>query len=127
MASYKQSHIHLTNPDPTKTAQFYTEIMGARVTNERRISDREIIDLDLGGIPIRISNRTGADDSLGGLQLGLHHLGLHVDDLDKAADEMKSTGVEFVVEPHSPRPGSKSAFIRTPDGVLIELMERKER
>ena len=125
MASYKQHHIHLTNPDPTKTAQFYTEIMGAQVTREQRTPDQEIIDLDLGGIPIRISNRTGADDSLKGLQFGLHHLGLVVDDLDRAADEMNSTGVEFVVKPHSPRPGSKNAFIRTPDGVLIELSERK--
>ena len=127
MASYKQDHIHLTNPDPTKAAQFYTEVMGARVTREQRMPDREIIDLDLGGIPIRISNRTGADDSWKGLQFGLHHLGLIVDDLDRAAAEMNSTGVEFVVKPHSSQPGSKSAFIRTPDGVLIELMERKGR
>lgn len=125
MASYKQHHIHLTNPDPTKTAQFYTEIMGARVTRKQKTPDQETIDLDLGGIPIRISNRTGADDSWKGLQLGLHHLGLTVDDLDRAAAEMDSTEVEFVVKPHSPRPGSKNAFIRTPDGVLIELIERK--
>ena len=126
MASYKLTHIHLTNPEPTKAAKFYTEGMGARVTSERSRPDQEIIDLDLGGIPIGISNRTGADDSLKGLQFGLHHLGLVVDDLDRAADEMKSTGVEFVVKPHSPRPGSKNAFIRTPDGVLIELSEGKE-
>ncbi len=125
MASYKQDHIHLTNPDPTKTAQFYTEIMGARVTRKKGTPGQEIIDLDLGGIPIRISNRTGADDSWKGLQLGLHHLGLTVDDLDRATAEMNSTGVEFIVKPHSPRPGSKNAFIRTPDGVLIELIERK--
>ena len=125
MALYKQNHIHLTNPDPTKTAQFYTETMGAQVIREQKTPDQEIIDLDLGGIPIRISNRTGADDSWKGLQLGLHHLGLTVDDLDRAAAEMNSTGVEFVVKPHSPRPGSKLAFIRTPDGVLIELIERK--
>ena len=126
MASYKLNHIHVTNPEPKKAAQFYIKGMGAKVTREVSRPDREIIDLDLGGIPIRISSRTGVDDSLGGLQLGLHHLGLHVDDLDKAADEMKSTGVEFVVEPHSPRPGSKSSFIRTPDGVLMEISERKE-
>ncbi|MFC1966745.1 VOC family protein [Chloroflexota bacterium] len=126
MATYKQDHIHVTNPDPIKTAQFYTEIMGARLIRERGNPGREIFDLDLGGIPIRISNSTGADDSWKGIRFGLHHLGLRVDDLDRAAAEMKSTGAEFVVEPHSSQPGAKSAFVRTPDGVLIELSEKKE-
>ncbi len=126
MASYKQDHLHITSSDPTKTAQFYVEIMGARVTMERGTPGQEIIDLDLGGIPIRISKSTGADDGWKGLRFGLHHLALIVDDLDKAAAEMSSTGVEFVVKPNSPRPGVKYAFVKTPDGTLIELTENKE-
>ena len=127
MASYKQDHIHLTNPDPVKMADFYIKTMGARLIREREMLGRKIIDLDLGGIPIRISNSTGADDNWQGLQLGLHHLALVVDDLDKAANEMSSTGVEFVVKPRSLRPGVKDAFIRAPDGVLIELIEKNEK
>ena len=123
MVSYKLTHVHLTNPVPAKAAQFYTKGMGAQITNKRSLTDREIIDLDLGGIPIRISSRTGADDSLGGFQLGLHHIGMTVDNMDKAAAEMKAEGVEFIVEPHSPQPGTKRAFVRTPDGMLIELTD----
>ncbi|MFC1860374.1 VOC family protein [Chloroflexota bacterium] len=126
MPLYKQDHIHVTNPDPQKTAKFYTEVMGAKVTREHRTDRGEMIDLDLGGIPLRISASTGADDNWKGLQHGLHHLGLTVDDLDKAAEEMKLAGVKFIIKPFSPRPGYKVAFICTPDGVLIELMENKE-
>ena len=99
--------------------------MGAKVTNEQQTPENHIIDIDLGGIPIRISNHTGADGSWKGLQLGLHHLGLMVDDLDKVVAEMNPTDAEFIVEPRSTRPGSRIAFVLTPDGVLMELIERK--
>ncbi|MBM2825161.1 MAG: hypothetical protein HW402_825 [Dehalococcoidales bacterium] len=126
MATYKQDHIHLTNPDPVKMAQFYVNIMGARITGEREIPGRKIIELELGGMPLRISNSTGADENWKGLQFGLHHLGLVVDDLDSAVTKMKSAGVEFVIKPYSPRPGVKSMFARTPDGVLFEITEKKD-
>jgi catechol 2,3-dioxygenase-like lactoylglutathione lyase family enzyme len=124
MASYKQDHIHVTNSDPKKAAQFYVDVMGAKIINEKTIPDRIIINLDLGGIPLRITNRTGADDNLGELKSGLHHIGLHVDDLDKAAELMRLNGVKFIVEPHPTGTGGKEAFIQTPDGVIFELMQK---
>jgi lactoylglutathione lyase len=124
MTLYKQDHIHVTNPDPKKAARFYVDIMGAKITSERIIPDRIIIDLDLGGIPLRISSRTGADDNLGGLKLGLHHIGLLVDDLDQATKLMKQNGVKFIVEPYSTETGDKIAFIQTPDGVIFDLIQK---
>jgi len=125
MAFYKLDHVHVTNPDPVKTAQFYVEIMKARITMQQGTPGQEIIDLDLGGAPIRISRSTGADDNWKGLRFGLHHLGLIVDDLDKAAAEMNPTGAEFIVKPNSPRPGIKYGFVKTPDGALYELIEKE--
>ncbi len=126
MASFKQDHIHVTNPDPVKMARFYVDIMGARITGEREIPGRKIIELELGGMPLRISNGTGADNTWKGLKFGLHHLGMVVDDLDSAVAKMKTAGVEFVNPPSSPRPGTKTMFARMPDGVLFEITEKKE-
>ncbi|MEK6704708.1 MAG: VOC family protein [Bdellovibrionota bacterium] len=126
MSLYKLDHVHLTNPDPIKMARFYTEIMGAKVTRQQGTPGQEIIDLDWGGLPIRISKSTGADGGWKGLRFGLHHLGLIVDDMDRAASEMEATGVKFVLGPTSPRPGVKYAFVENPDGVLVELTENKE-
>jgi catechol 2,3-dioxygenase-like lactoylglutathione lyase family enzyme len=120
MAAYRHEHIHLTTKDPRKTAKFYSEVMGAKVTKEENINGNLRIDIDLGGIPIRISSITGW-----GPELGMHHVGLFVDNMDKAVAELKSAGVEFVREPSSSQSGLKVAFIKTPDGVLIELMEKK--
>jgi len=84
-----------------------------------------MIDIDLGGLPIRISGFTWADDAWRGLRFGLHHLGFQVDNMDEFAADLKSKGMEFVVEPTQPRPGVKIAFIKTPDNVLFEIIEEK--
>ena len=126
MSSYQQDHIHITNPDPQKTVKFYTEIMGAKITKRNTSGLIKSTDLDLGGIPLRVSADTGADNILKELICGVHHIGLTVPNLDKATEELKSAGVEFIVEPFSPRPGLKTAYIRTPDGILFELVEYQD-
>lgn len=126
MTSCKHDHTHLTSPDPDKVVEFYTQVMGAKFIKEIESSGRKMIDLDLGGIPIRISSGTGADNAWKGPRFGLHHLGLLVDNMDEFAAELKSKGVEFVVEPTQPRPGLKFAFIKGPDNVLFEIIEQKE-
>ena len=124
MGAYKHEHTHLTSPDPDKVIEFYTKVMGAKVTKEQVSAGRRMIDIDLGGIPVRISSGTGADDAWKGLRFGLHHLGLVVDNMDEFATDLKSKGVEFVVEPTQPQPGVKIAFIKAPDNVLFELIEK---
>ena len=126
MTSFKHEHTHLTSPDPDKVIEFYTQVMGAKVIREQESSGVRMVDLDLGGIPVRISGHTGADNAWKGLRFGLHHLGLVVDNMDEAVADLKSKGVEFIVEPIQPRPGVKIAFIKGPDNVLFELIEQKE-
>jgi len=126
MAAYKHDHTHLTSPEPEKVVEFYTQVMGAKVTREIETAGMRMIDLDLGGIPVRISGATAADDACKGLQFGLHHLGLEVNNMGEVAAELKSKGVEFVVEPTQIKPGVKTTFIKAPDNVLFELIERKE-
>jgi len=124
MASYKHEHTHITSADPDKVIEFYTKVMGAKLIKEMESGGRRLIDIDLGGVPVRISGSTGADNVWKGLQFGLHHLGLEVDNLDEFAAHLKANGVEFVVEPTQPKPGIKIAFIKAPDNVLFELIER---
>jgi catechol 2,3-dioxygenase-like lactoylglutathione lyase family enzyme len=123
MATVKHEHTHLTTPDPDKVVEFYTKVMGAKIIKEQESAGLRLVDIDLGGIPVRISSGTGADADWTGLRYGLHHLGMVVDNMDEFASEMKAKGVEFVVEPKLPRPGVKMAFIKGPDDVLFEVIE----
>jgi catechol 2,3-dioxygenase-like lactoylglutathione lyase family enzyme len=50
------------------------------------------------------------------------HVALSVSDLDEACRELESHGVEFLVEPRT-FPWGRSAYLRDPDGRLVELAE----
>jgi catechol 2,3-dioxygenase-like lactoylglutathione lyase family enzyme len=115
-------HIHLRTPDPEATAQWFERMLGAEV-----IHSPGRIDLKLGGGNIFLAPVAPGD----GVHAppvtpyqGLDHFGLRVSDIDAVAAELKAKGAEFTKEPHIPRPGIKICFLRGPQGVSIELLER---
>ena len=55
---------------------------------------------------------------------GLDHFGLAVSGVDAVAAELKAKGAEFTMEPRTIRPGLRICFLRGPQGVSIELLER---
>ena len=83
------------------------------------------MDVDLDGLTIFIAE---ADDStpasLRDPHLGLDHFGFRVDNIDEVVADLKSRGAEFSREPTTIRPGVRVAFVRTPDDVRIELLQR---
>jgi len=126
MTSYKHDHTHLTSPEPDKVIQFYTQVMGATYIKEQEAWGSKLVDLDLGGVLIRISNVTGADNAWKGPRFGLHHLGLEVGNMDEAVAELKASGAEFIVESFLTQTGIRAAFVTGPDNVLFEIVEKRE-
>ncbi len=119
MADYWLDHIHLMSPDPLKTAEFYEKMFGASRVSARDEGDgRAMAKLDLNGITLLISQRTGDD-----AQFGLVHFGIGTENLEKAVATMKADGVEFTTEVREVRPGFKISFLTAPEGVSIELQE----
>ena len=126
MVAYTHEHTHLTSPDPDKTVAFYTEVMDAKVTGRLEVLGRSLINIELGGLPVRISSSTVADDAKKGPPFGIHHLALEVNDIDEAVADLKAKGVEIIVGPSQARPGLRYAFIKCPDDVVFEIVETKE-
>ena len=127
MPGYTYDHIHLRTADPEATAEYYRTMFGAEIIESVQPDGQKRIDLDISGLTIFIQRVPEGEDVLPGPlepQLGLDHFGLRVDDLEEAAAELKSRGVEFTLEPRTIRPGVKIAFVRAPNGVRIELLER---
>lgn len=129
MIEFRKDHVHLRSRDPRATAQFYHRMFGAEIIESIQSDGRPRIDLELGGFYICIA-QAQADQDLPHAPstpyVGLDHFGLQVDDLEAAAAELKSRGVEFFSEPRVLRPGLKIAFVKAPDDVRIELVERGE-
>lgn len=127
MPRYSYDHIHLRSRDPMATAQYYHTMFDARIVESIQSDGQPRIDLDLNGLTVFIA-RVSPEANIPGApkdpHLGLDHFGLRVDNMDEAVADLKRRGAEFAVEPRTIRPGVRIAFVRAPDDVRIELLER---
>jgi len=126
MPAYTWDHVHLRTPDPEATAQWFERMLGAEVLRSTQ-QGRRRIDLKLGGANIFIAPVAageGVNPPPTTPYQGLDHFGLLVSGIDAVAAELKAKGVEFTKEPTTVRPGVRVCFIRAPEGVSIELLDR---
>ena len=126
MATFTYDHIHLRSPDPDATARYYQRMFGAEVIRSMQ-QGKPRIDLKLGGANIFIAP-VAAGDGVNPPPTtpyqGLDHFGLTVSGIDAVVAELKAKGAEFTREPTTVRPGVRVAFLRGPEGVSIELLDR---
>ncbi len=125
--TYRFEHLHLLSRNPEATAEYYRKMFDAQVIKTPQPDGSTRIDLDLNGLAIYIMRvKPDEDVPLGppGRYLGLDHFGFLVDNLDETVAELKKRGGEFVIEPRTVRPGLRIAYIRAPENVRIELVER---
>jgi catechol 2,3-dioxygenase-like lactoylglutathione lyase family enzyme len=118
-------HIHLRSPDPEATATWLRDVLGGEIM---RGPGR--IDIKLGGANIFIAPLepdTLVNPPPPHPHQGLDHFGLTVKDIDAVAAEIKAKGVEFTREPTTIRPGVRICFIRGPEGISVELLERDKK
>lgn len=127
MPTYEFDHVHILSKNPKAVADYFKRVFDAEVLETVQSDGKSRIDVDLNGLMIflfEVAPHEELPASPPGRYLGLDHFGLKVKNLDEAAAELKRRGAEFVVEPHVPRPGLKISFIRGPENVWIELLER---
>ena len=126
MPNFTWDHVHLRTPDPEATAQWFERMFGAELIRSTQ-QGKPRIDIKLGGAMIftaQVTPGDGVNQSPATPYQGLDHFGLAVSGIDAIAADLKKKGVEFTKEPHSPRPGIKICFLRGPQGISIELLDR---
>jgi lactoylglutathione lyase len=126
MAKYTWDHVHIRTRDPEATAQWFERMLGAEVLRSMQ-EGKPRIDLKLGGANIflaPVATGDGVNAPPTTPYQGLDHFGLLVNGIDAIADDLKAKGVEFTKPPTTVRPGVRVCFIRGPEGVSIELLDR---
>jgi catechol 2,3-dioxygenase-like lactoylglutathione lyase family enzyme len=126
MPTYTWDHVHLRTPDAEATAQWFERIFGAEVIRSMQFG-KPRIDIKLGGANIflaPVAAGDGVNPPPTTPYQGLDHFGLSVTGIDAIAAEIKKKGVAFTMEPTIPRPGIKICFLRGPQGISIELLDR---
>jgi lactoylglutathione lyase len=127
MPKFTYDHIHLRSPNPEATAAFYERMFEAKVIRSMQ-QGKPRIDLRVGGADVFIAEvppGSKVNPPPTTPYQGLDHFGLTVTGIDAVVAELKAKGAEFTMEPTDIRPGVRIAFLRGPEGVSIELLERK--
>ena len=127
MTEFAYDHVHLRSPDPDATAAYYERMFGAEIIKSVMSNGIGRTDVKIGGVMFFIA-QVPADAAIAqkpeGSFVGLDHMGLRVRNIDAVVAELKAKGAEFTVEPKTIRPGVRIAFVRGPQNVLIELLDR---
>jgi lactoylglutathione lyase len=127
MTEFRYDHVHLRSPDPDATAAWYAKMFGAEVIRSVMSNGIERTDMRLAGVNHFIAKVPETADLAQKPEnsfVGLDHIGLRVNNIDDVCAELKEKGAEFTTEPKTIRPGVRIAFVRGPQNVLIELLDR---
>jgi lactoylglutathione lyase len=130
--AFRINHIHLKAPDPRKTAEWYEKaFMFKIVSDETRVfGDRFVRCLsEDGGMAVNISGartneRLGAGDATA--HHGLEHFGFDTEDIEADIRRLEGLGAKLLEGPIQNPNGPRIAFLRAPDDVRVELVERKK-
>src|SRR5580704_12290143 len=123
-------HVEIVTDQLDRTVQFYTDVLGFRVKARDRVERSslgvpiDLVYLDLGGTVVELITYQGAeiDPAPQKEHLGYRMIALEVDDMQRAAEHLKSRGVDIVWGPRV-TPTYARAEICDPNGYRIELRE----
>jgi len=132
MRDFRFDHVHLRSPDPNATAIFFETMFGAEAKRDvyppgTLYPGQQRISLTLGGQKILIAPAHPNDamtEAPAFPYYGLEHIGLTVDDVDAACEELRRKGAEIAVGPLTRSAGLRLAFVRGPEGIMVELVQR---
>ena len=127
---YKVNHIHIKSKDPGKDADWFVNAFNFKIISDevRSVGDRFIMCQSEDGFRVNISgeriNETlGPSDS--DPHYGLEHFGLDSGNLEKDISRLESLGATLAEGPME-MPGIRIVFLKTPGGVRIELIQKKD-
>lgn len=123
-------HIGMTVSDMDRTIAFYCDLLGLRLALRKQNTDSELVFLDAGGGMLEIVAPAGGAGRFRDVPLaeaGMRHLTLAYDNVDAMVEQLAAAGVEIAETPrdaHNREMIKRVAFVRDPDGILVELIER---
>ena len=116
--SFKLNHLHIKSSDPTKTAEWYVDNLGARIVSE--VGGGRGYRLDLHGMPLNVTGKI--DGQTHEQVFGIEHIAIDTDDMEETIKSLKANGAQ-ILEESSVGTGRKVCFFEGPDGVCLEVLE----
>ena len=123
--NYSLHHVHLICRDLEKMIRFFKDDIGAKFVKRRKFGTADGAMLDLQGICINLRVSRDGEEIRENLVLstyGYDHIGLQVEDVQAAYEELTERGYSFF-KPPTESAGSMIAFFKGPENITIELIQ----
>lgn len=121
-------HVHLISKDPRSAAKWYAEKLSGEIVKDVELRGAPQIWVKFDGAYLFIRGER-PDESAAkrtGFRWGVDHFAFGVNgNFDVYCNELKQKGVTFSLDPMDFTPQVRIAYIEAPDGVTIELTQRK--
>jgi lactoylglutathione lyase len=120
-------HVHFVCEDMEGMVKFFADIFGGKETSREEVRGLPMIRMEVHGLTVSFLGTQPHSPMLqpGKGNRGLDHVGFKVANLDQTLEEFKKKGVTLNAGPGVTASGVKYAFINGPEGIRIELIERK--
>ena len=114
--------IAVVTDDVEGAVEFYTRTLGLEVMERFPAENGEdYVFLKAGDIKLELMPQKTMN-----APAGFHHISFEVESVDAAYEELKTKGVKILAEPFDVGVGGiRLAFFEGPDGVRLQLFERK--
>jgi lactoylglutathione lyase len=123
--TYSLHHVHLICRDLEKMIRFFEDAIGAKLAKRRQFGGADGAMMELQGIYINLRVARDDDDIRENsvpTAYGYDHIGLQVEDVQAAHDDLVKRGYSFFMPP-TEAAGSIIAFFKGPENIKIELMQ----
>ncbi len=123
--TYSLHHVHLICRDLEKMISFFEEALGVKLVERRKFGTADGATLDLQGININLRvAREGEEirENLTPSSYGYDHIGLQVEDVQAAYEDLSNRGYSFFMPP-TEAAGLIIAFFKGPENITIELVQ----
>jgi len=123
---YTLEHATIRCRNLEESIQFYERMFQAQLLFRRNLpGGKTIVYLRLGDSMLELMDFGAAREAGDPRELyGIHHIGIKTLDFDASYRDLKAKGAEFLVEPFSPVAGIRLAFLKDPNGAVLEIAER---
>ncbi len=115
-------HTAIASPDPKRLAEWYVQKLDFKINYSY---EGNYFVRAANGSLLEIIPSEGARAPQAMKDPGIRHLGITVEDFDRATEELKKRGVEFLTEARSVGP-NRLIFFSDGDGNLLHLIQRAQ-
>lgn len=126
-------HVGTTSGNLDRTIAFYCDLLGLRLVLRKPQPRGELAFLDTGAGMLEVYAPAAPDVArfrdVPPHEAGMRHLTFAVADVDAMIAKLEAAGVEIVERPrdaYNTEMMRRVAFVRDPDGIIVELIERAE-